>query len=65
MKAIYEIMRAQTKLEVGAQADLSADKLRTLMKEVAADLFATSQDLSVLWAELGGVMKKLEKGIKK
>lgn len=65
MKAVYQIMKSQTKLEVGAQADLSADKLRTLMKEVAADLFETSQDLSVLWGELGGVMKKFEKGIKK
>jgi hypothetical protein len=60
MKAIYDMMKAQTKLEVGASADLPAEKLRALMKEVAADLFAAAEEASPLWGQLTGLIRDLD-----
>jgi hypothetical protein len=62
MKIAFEILKAQTKLEVGAKAGLSQERLVALMLEVAADLHAAVEELSPLWGSLTGVIKQLEKG---
>ena len=62
MKLAFEVLKAQTKLEIGARAASNPDLLADVMREVAADLHAAVEEFTPLWGELTGIVKQLEKG---
>ena len=62
MKLAFEILKAQTKLEVSSASTSDPEKLRAVMIEVAADLNRAVEEFTPLWGDLTGVIKKLEKG---
>ena len=63
MKVAYDILKAQTKLEVSAAyPGQTVEKLTATMLEVATDLHNAVEELSPLWGNLNGIIKQLEKG---
>ncbi len=63
MKVAFEILKAQTKLEVAAAIPgQPSERLVGIMLEVAADLNRAVEELTPLWGDLTGIIKQLEKG---
>jgi len=60
MKLVFEVMKAQTKLEVGARAGINREKLVALAEEVAADLQRAAEEASPEWGLLKAAIDKLE-----
>jgi len=62
MKLAFEVLKAQTKLEIATKGTSNPDMLAIVMREVAADLHAAVEEFTPLWGELTGTIKQLEKG---
>jgi len=63
MDALMRMMGEATRLEVAAKIpEASADKLRAIMLESAANLMALAEFAAPRWGTLSSVVRQLEKG---